>query len=302
MCVCVCVCACMRVHAYVCLRLCLCQNTCMHVCSTSQCCLSLVSNHSACNHSNCTQAAHIGTQKPTVSMAQSLSNCKTAKTTAYRQSPMLLATASEQDQTQSHVLQEDSRFIFVPGPGDPGPGSALPRPPLPAYFTSDLRQLLPTAVFASNPCRIRLYTQEVVLFRSDLQNHMRRLCLIPPRSELLLHLKWFHDFVNEGILSSMPFGKRCVVYITALQLYWVLQMHSGSDTLCALLMLLLTVAFRIPRPGTWHQSSSRGQYQQLQKCLPTDARCMWYNDHLHDVQVVLVSQCHQLMPCLSIYV
>lgn len=82
-----------------------------------------------------------------------------------------------------NCLQEESKFIFVPGPGDPGPGSVLPRPALPAYFTADLRQLLPTAVFASNPCRIRLYTQQVVLFRSDLQNHMRRLCLIPPTSE-----------------------------------------------------------------------------------------------------------------------
>lgn len=72
----------------------------------------------------------------------------------------------------------------MPGPGDPGPANVLPRPALPAYFTSDLRQLLPTAVFASNPCRMRLYTQEVVLFRSDLQNHMRRLCLIPPTCEL----------------------------------------------------------------------------------------------------------------------
>ena len=79
-----------------------------------------------------------------------------------------------------YCLQEESKFIFVPGPGDPGPANVLPRPALPAYFTADLRQLLPTAVFASNPCRMRLYTQEVVLFRSDLQNHMRRLCLIPP--------------------------------------------------------------------------------------------------------------------------
>ncbi len=82
------------------------------------------------------------------------------------------------------ITQDESKFIFVPGPGDPGPGNVLPRPALPAYFTSDLRQLLPTAVFASNPCRIRLYTQEVVLFRIDLQNHMRRLCLIPPTGEL----------------------------------------------------------------------------------------------------------------------
>ena len=81
------------------------------------------------------------------------------------------------------TTQEGSKFLFVPGPGDPGPADVLPRPALPAYFTSELRQLLPTAVFASNPCRLRLYTQEVVLFRSDLQNHMRRLCLIPPTSE-----------------------------------------------------------------------------------------------------------------------
>lgn len=87
-------------------------------------------------------------------------------------------------QTDSNCVQEESKFIFVPGPTDPGPANVLPRPALPAYFTSELRQLLPTAVFASNPCRLRLYTQEVVLFRSDLQNHMRRLCLIPPTCEL----------------------------------------------------------------------------------------------------------------------
>ena len=73
--------------------------------------------------------------------------------------------------------------MFVPGPGDPGPASTLPRPALPAFLTADLRQALPTAIFSSNPCRLRLYTQQVVLFRNDLQNHMRRLCLIPPTSE-----------------------------------------------------------------------------------------------------------------------
>ena len=80
-------------------------------------------------------------------------------------------------------LQEESRFVFVPGPGDPGPSSVLPRPALPSFVTSDLRQLLPSAIFASNPCRLRLYTQQVGLFRNDLQNHMRRLCLIPPTSK-----------------------------------------------------------------------------------------------------------------------
>ena len=49
--------------------------------------------------------------------------------------------------------------MFVPGLGDPGPGAILPRPPLPDSLTADLRQQLPNALFTSNPCRIRHFTQ-----------------------------------------------------------------------------------------------------------------------------------------------
>ena len=49
--------------------------------------------------------------------------------------------------------------MFVPGPGDPVLGDILPRPPLPAALTGALRAALPTAVFATNPCRLRHYTQ-----------------------------------------------------------------------------------------------------------------------------------------------
>ena len=93
------------------------------------------------------------------------------------------------------------RFVFVPGPGDPSPSTALPQPPLPAYFTGELRRVLPTAVFASNPCRVRYLAQQVggtigrfpyrnlshcsqlqvVLFRYDILKRMRRRCLIPPK-------------------------------------------------------------------------------------------------------------------------
>ena len=106
-------------------------------------------------------------------------------------------------------LQAESKFVFVPGPGDPGPGNVLPRPALPAYFTSDLRQLLPTAVFASNPCQIRLYTQEVVLFRSDLQNHMRRLCLIPPTGQLRVTGDVSLPFLLLGSALDMLDGTIC---------------------------------------------------------------------------------------------
>ena len=50
--------------------------------------------------------------------------------------------------------QASSKFVFVPGPLDPGPGDVLPRPPLPSYFTEKLAEEMPSAVFASNPCRV----------------------------------------------------------------------------------------------------------------------------------------------------
>jgi DNA polymerase epsilon subunit 2 len=77
-------------------------------------------------------------------------------------------------------IRERSRFVFVPGPHDAGGSGCLPRPPLPRVFTKRLRQTLPTATFATNPCRLRYYAQEVVIFREDLLSAMRRGCVVPP--------------------------------------------------------------------------------------------------------------------------
>ena len=49
--------------------------------------------------------------------------------------------------------------MFVPSMSDAGPAAILPRPPLPEPLIADARELLPNAVFASNPCRIRFYNQ-----------------------------------------------------------------------------------------------------------------------------------------------
>ncbi|KAL0045501.1 hypothetical protein WJX82_008463 [Trebouxia sp. C0006] len=117
-------------------------------------------------------------------------------------------------------LQEESKFVFVPGPGDPGPGNVLPRPALPAYFTSDLRQLLPTAVFASNPCRMRLYTQEVVLFRSDLQNHMRRLCLIPPTGTTGQPVSSAEALFEHLCMTVLQQSHLCPVPLENQSVYW----------------------------------------------------------------------------------
>ncbi|KAF9671236.1 hypothetical protein SADUNF_Sadunf12G0026400 [Salix dunnii] len=80
-------------------------------------------------------------------------------------------------------LKEHSRFMFIPGPEDAGPSTVLPRCPLPKYLTEELQKHIPNAIFASNPCRIKFYTQEIVFFRHDLLYRMRRSCLMPPSTE-----------------------------------------------------------------------------------------------------------------------
>lgn len=89
------------------------------------------------------------------------------------------------ESTPNSVTQAESKFVFVPGPGDAGPAHVLPRPPLARFLTADLREALPDAVFASNPCRIRYGTQELVLFRDDIEQRMRRQVLVHPSGEWL---------------------------------------------------------------------------------------------------------------------
>jgi len=57
------------------------------------------------------------------------------------------------------LLQAESKLVFVPSTSDAGPAAILPRPPLPEPLIADAKELLPNAVFASNPCRIRFYNQ-----------------------------------------------------------------------------------------------------------------------------------------------
>ena len=77
----------------------------------------------------------------------------------------------------------NSRFIFVPGADDPGTAGALPRAPLPRFFAQPVIDALgeDNVDFTTNPCRIRYYTQEIVVMRHNLLNQMRRACILPPQ-------------------------------------------------------------------------------------------------------------------------
>ena len=71
-------------------------------------------------------------------------------------------------------LLENSKFVFVPGPNDPGFANIFPRPPLPNSLVQDMvsriePQFPNAVVMASNPCRIQFCTQEMVIFRLVIQ-------------------------------------------------------------------------------------------------------------------------------------
>lgn len=77
-------------------------------------------------------------------------------------------------------LQCGTRFIFVPGPKDPG-APLLPRAPLPGHLTSDIAADVKGVIMATNPCRLRHFSRELVFFRHDVLRLLRRHEVVPLR-------------------------------------------------------------------------------------------------------------------------
>ncbi|NXA49429.1 DPOE2 polymerase, partial [Nothocercus julius] len=101
-------------------------------------------------------------------------------------------------------IHKGSRFVFVPGPEDPGPGSILPRPPLAENITQEFRQLVPFSFFTTNPCRIQYCTQEIIIFREDLVNKMCRNCVRFPSSNMDIPNHFAKTILSQGHLTPLP--------------------------------------------------------------------------------------------------
>uniref|UniRef100_A0A8C3JUE1 DNA polymerase epsilon subunit n=1 Tax=Calidris pygmaea TaxID=425635 RepID=A0A8C3JUE1_9CHAR len=101
-------------------------------------------------------------------------------------------------------IHKSSRFVFVPGPEDPGPGSILPRPPLAENITEEFRQLVPFSVFTTNPCRVQYCTQEIIIFREDLVNKMCRNCVRFPSSNMDIPNHFVKTILSQGHLTPLP--------------------------------------------------------------------------------------------------
>ncbi|KAF8592440.1 epsilon DNA polymerase [Ramaria rubella] len=72
------------------------------------------------------------------------------------------------------LITRTCHFVFVPGPQDLCSSAVLPRRPLLPCFTARLKAKIPKVCFASNPCRIKFFGQEIVVFREDMMARMLR--------------------------------------------------------------------------------------------------------------------------------
>ncbi|XP_046874351.1 DNA polymerase epsilon subunit 2 isoform X1 [Hypomesus transpacificus] len=101
-------------------------------------------------------------------------------------------------------IHNSSRFVFVPGPDDPGPSTILPRPPLADHITEEFRQRVPFSVFTTNPCRIQYCSQEIVVLREDLVNKMCRNCVRMPSNNLDIPNHFVKTILSQGHLTPLP--------------------------------------------------------------------------------------------------
>ncbi|KAL1946865.1 hypothetical protein VTO73DRAFT_14969 [Trametes versicolor] len=72
------------------------------------------------------------------------------------------------------LITRSTHFVMVPGPLDVTMNSVLPRRPLLSSFVSRMKSRIPNVHFATNPCRIKFFEQEIVVFREDLMSRMLR--------------------------------------------------------------------------------------------------------------------------------
>tara|TARA_B110001452_G_scaffold13274_1_gene10962 strand:+ start:210 stop:1865 length:1656 start_codon:yes stop_codon:yes gene_type:complete len=130
------------------------------------------------------------------------------------------------------TLAKHAHFVFVPGPDDASTTSpdVLPRAALPDAIAGDvLREVLANCHLTTNPARLSLCGQSVVIFREQLLSKMRRSCVLPPNEEE-------SEDLNEHLVKSvLDQAHLCPLPPTELAVYWqydhALWLHPSPDVL-----------------------------------------------------------------------
>jgi DNA polymerase epsilon subunit 2 len=72
------------------------------------------------------------------------------------------------------LITRNTHIVLIPGPLDITVNSTLPQKPILSTLTSKLRAKVPRLHLGSNPCRIKFFHQEIVVFRQDSMSKMLR--------------------------------------------------------------------------------------------------------------------------------
>ena len=114
------------------------------------------------------------------------------------------------------TLAQHAHFVFVPGPDDATASSpdVLPRAALPHPVAGEvLREAARNCHLTTNPARLTLCGQSIVIFREQLLSKMRRSCVLPPNEveadggtdDLNAHLV---QSLLDQVLHNAPHGHR----------------------------------------------------------------------------------------------
>lgn len=113
-------------------------------------------------------------------------------------------------------LLEECVFVVVPGMNDPGPGNVLPRPPMPKTVMKGFIDAVGSerVHLATNPCRLRYMTQEIVILRDDLMQKMIRHCSVKPEfgESGSMSEHFVKSVVDQSHLCPLPNSARPVLW------------------------------------------------------------------------------------------
>ena len=112
-------------------------------------------------------------------------------------------------------LSKNAKFVIIPGPNDVGNNLSLPRHGLPMKLVDGLMKRVAHVSLGSNPCRIKFFTQEIVIFREDLIQKMQRLSAVAPNiSEQAPEIaeQAVSVIIDQAHLCPLPFHARPIVW------------------------------------------------------------------------------------------
>jgi DNA polymerase epsilon subunit 2 len=109
----------------------------------------------------------------------------------------------------------ESKFLLIPGPLDGGLNTLLPRHPIPSELVQSLESNVKHMKFGSNPCRLRCFTQEFVIYREDLLRKMQRHLILPldlTENAPDITQQLAESILDQAHLAPLPLHARPIIW------------------------------------------------------------------------------------------